>query len=213
MIFYRPTDGEPPISAVDLSPKTCFIMTQMGNELPPVIADIRNKLKALLKVKGIGIIDAQSRVTGGDYLIKIWQLLISAPIGIAIVHHEMSPETLSNIYYEMGMMVSYGKETLVVKTPDTKIPSDFIRTEYVEYNQTFDRNIKKFITNVFKRAEYFEKLSDQTEKNPLLSIDYLKRAYLITGNENLKLKANEIFLSMDLENRAKNSVENLFMQF
>ena len=52
-------------------------------------------------------------------------------------------------------------------------------------------------------------MANQLEKNPLLSIDYLRRAYLISGDEAHKKKIQMFSDALDLAARAKNSVERL----
>ena len=42
----------------------------------------------------IELIDANESVTGGDFLIKIWKLIISVPLGVAIVTEHMKAKTL-----------------------------------------------------------------------------------------------------------------------
>jgi hypothetical protein len=56
-------------------------------------------------------------------------------------------------------------------------------------------------------------MSQQVEKNPLLAIDYLKRAWLISGENTYKDKAREIFQKAYIKDRAKNSVEMLLVDF
>lgn len=56
-------------------------------------------------------------------------------------------------------------------------------------------------------------MSEQLENNPLLIIDYLRRAYLITGENKIREKAKEVFDGMKVEGRAKNSVEILLASF
>jgi len=34
MIYYNPIDGDPFIRAVDYSPRTCFVMTKLGEPIP-----------------------------------------------------------------------------------------------------------------------------------------------------------------------------------
>lgn len=53
---------------------------------------------------------------------------MGVPLGIAFIHHEMTAKTLSNIFYEVGMLHAYGKECLIIKTQGTEVPSDFVRT-------------------------------------------------------------------------------------
>lgn len=111
-------------------------------------------------------------------------------------------------------MQVYGKETIVVKTPDVRVPSDFIRTEYIEFNNDdFEEKISKFFQTFISLADYYRYCADQLENNPLLAIDYLKRAYLITGERFYKERAWDIFQEASIEGRAKSSVEMLLVDF
>ncbi len=213
MILYRPTDSDITHAKINYRPRTCFIMTQLSKPIPEEIIEIRRKLTELLTKCDINEIDAGSKVTGRDFLLKIWDMIISVPLGIAIIHENMSPQTLSNIFYEIGMMHAYGKETLVIKTKESKVPSDFIRTEYIEYNEDFNQKINSFLDNFFEMPIFFKTAAEQVENNPLLTIDYLRRAFLITGNDDYRLKAKEIFKNSGIIGRAKNSVEMLLVDF
>ena len=44
-------------------------------------------------------------------------------------------------------------------------------------------------------------------------MDYLKRAYLITGEAHLKNKVRAVLKDASLQGRAKNSVESLYSTF
>jgi hypothetical protein len=125
----------------------------------------------------------------------------------------MSPQTLSNIFYELGLMQAYGKEILVIKTKDAIIPSDLVRTEYIEYGSGFQTDLDKYFDTFFSIPGYYEEISELLEQNPLLSIDYLKRAYLIAGDEKYRTKAEFIYDNASIEGRAKNSVEALLIKF
>ena len=89
------------------------------------------------------------------------------------------------------------------------MPSDFARTEYIQFDNGFNRNFDNFLSSVFEQANYYELLADQLEKNPVLALDYLKRAFLIRGDDALKSKATKIVESEGLDQRAANSVELL----
>jgi hypothetical protein len=169
VIYYRPTDGDPLTTPVRTRPRTCFLMTQLGGPVPPILAEIRSALLAALNEHGYRLVDADSLVTGKDFLLKIFEMIVAVPLGIAIIHEQMRPGTLANVFYELGMMQAYGKETLVIRTDG--------------------------------------------ENNPLLAIDYLRRAYLLTGKRSLKRQATRIFDDAQLSNRAKNSVETLLIGF
>ena len=74
-------------------------------------------------------VDASSLVTGKDLLDKIWKIILGAPLGIAVLTKDMPDKTIANIFYELGMMDALGKETLIIKSKDYQIPSDFMRTQ------------------------------------------------------------------------------------
>ena len=188
-------------------------MTKLGRRIPEKVKDIRSILGGILSNRNIKIIDANEVVTGKDFLLKIWHILLGVPLGIAIITKDMSQGTLANIFYEIGIMQAYGKETLLIKTEDTKVPSDLIRTEYVEFADDFEEKMEKYLETILNLPEYYDSVADQLEKNPLLAIDYLRRAWLISGENAFREKAKEIFQEAAIEGRAKNSVEMLLVDF
>jgi hypothetical protein len=213
MIFYSPTDGIPHIGMIEYRPRTCFIMTKLGHPIPREVNIIRSQLAKIFVDYNISLIDANDVITGKDFLLKIWHIILGVPFGIAIITSDLSNKTLANIFYEIGLMQAYGKETLVIKTEGTDVPSDFVRTEYIEFLADFKKKLRKYLNTLLKIVQYYRKMSDQVEKNPLLAIDYLKRAWLISGENAYRQKAKEIFDAAGIEGRAKNSVEMLLIDF
>lgn len=213
MIYYSPIDGNPRITPLRFRPRTCFLMTQLGSPVPSVVVEIRSALKEVLREESYTLVDADSSVTGRDFLLKIWEFVIAVPLGIAILHGEIRPGTIANIFYEMGLMQAYGKETLIIKTPGTQLPSDFVRTEYVEYGSDFEPRLRQFFASLRDRAMYYATAAEQTERNPLLAIDFLRRAYLLTSEPRLRGRAREFFDQAGVRRRAKNSVETLLVNF
>jgi len=195
MILYSPINGEVLTDIFKYMPRHCFLMTQLGGEISPRTIEIRNSLSEELKKYKIELIDANAQTTGGDFLDKIWKQILGVPIGIAILTREMSQTTVANIYYELGLFDSLGKETIVIKTEDFDIPSDSIRTEYIKYNYIFNEKLREFINNVFERKVHYTDMADILSNDPILSFDYIRRAYLISGEQSLKNKAEDIFKS------------------
>ena len=194
MIVYHPFEGDISSSPVIYSPKSCFVMTQLGDDICPQIKRIRNVITRLLKKYNIAELDANSTTTGGDYMTKIWKQTFASPIGIAIISEDLPARTIGNIFYELGLMDSYGKETLVIKTPKCDIPSDLKRTEYINAENRYSRKIESFLNNIQKRADYYELVADQIELgDPVQAIDYKRRAYLITGENRIKSSANRLY--------------------
>ena len=94
-----------------------------------------------------------------------------------------------------------------------KVPSDFIRTEYIEFDEAFSEKFASYFESIMEQADHYEIVADQLERNPVLAIDYLRRAFLITGDKRLRIKAQDVIDAAGLEKRAANSVELLAAAF
>jgi hypothetical protein len=188
-------------------------MSAMGGALPAEVLNAKRRVKTALRAAKFRTVDAASVTTGKDYLLKIWALAVSCPVGIAIVHKGIRPETMANVFYELGWMQAYGRETVVIKIGGLKLPSDLVRTEYINLDARFNRSFDDFLDSLRDRSEYYQTLAGLLQANPLLAIDYLRRAYLLTGDVALRRRAKRIFAASGLDSRALNSVERLMITF
>jgi len=213
MILYSPTDGDALTSKIASYPQNCFLMTRLGGAVSIQAIEMRTEISRICQARNFNVIDARHKVTGRDLLNKIWQLIAGCPVCIAILHEDFPAGTLANIYYELGVAQAMGKETVVVKTPAFEVASDLIRSEYIVFDQNFTENFLLFMDDLAVRAEHYEMMAEQLERNPVLSIDYLKRAFLLTNDSNLKAKALLTLQGANLQDRAKNSVEVLAASF
>lgn len=213
MIVYSPLDGDALTSAIKAQPRHCFLMTRLGKPIPPGVAEMRSSITAVCRGHDYKVIDAASRVTGRDFLLKIWKMIASAPLSVGICHEDISIETQGNIFYELGVAQAMGKETLLVKSRGARVPSDFVRTEYIEFNEHFEASFSAYLEGLHEQADHYEMVAMQLENNPVLAIDYLKRAYLITGDSRLQDLAGTFLVDAGLESRARNSVELLAATF
>jgi len=137
MILYQP-DGSPNITPFKSKPRTCFLITRLGHPMPKQAVKMREAVTRICRKHGYKVIDAAVEVTGRDFLLKIWRLIASTPISIAISHEEFPLPTLMNIYYELGIARTMGKETMIVKSIQAIHPSDLVRDEYIEFNKNFN---------------------------------------------------------------------------
>jgi hypothetical protein len=213
MILYDPTNGDVVTTPTECRPRTCFFMSKVGEDAPPIVSEVRSRLSALLAETEYSLIDATQITTGKDYLRKIWDLIVSVPMGMAFIYRKMPSSTLANVFYEIGMMQALGKDTLVIRESRATIPSDLVRTEYVPYDGRFEDRIRAFLGTCLSSAEYLATVAEQMERNPLLAIDYYWRAFLLTGHEEYCLRTDELLKSGEIGRRAKNSVEYLAAGF
>lgn len=213
MIIYSPLDGDAITSSISSNPRHCFLMTRLGKTIPPGVNEIRKAVTAACKKFDYSVIDASTRVTGRDFLLKIWRQIASAPLAVGVAHEDIPAMSQANIYYELGVAQALGKETVVVKSPGTKVPSDFIRSEYIEFDESFADNFENYLNATLEQAEHYETVADQLDRNPILAVDYLRRAFLITGDNRLRTKAKDVIKEAGLVERAANSVELLAATF
>lgn len=213
MIIYSPLDSEALTSLVRSRPRHCFLMTQLGGEIHENVQKIRKTVARLCQEVNYDVIDARTQVTGGDFLLKIWKLIASTPFSVAVAHEQTPTSTQLNIYYELGVAQALGKETLLVKSPAAEVPSDLVRTEYVVFDKDFDTRFRQYLSSLQVQADHYELLADILERNPVLALDYLKRAFLITGDNRLRESARALIGKEGLDARAKNSVERLAAAF
>ena len=213
MIVYRLTDGDAHTVPIATRCRTCFLMTQLGGSIPPELATIRERVEAEFGGAGFDVVDANSFTTGRDFLHKIWEVIVAVPVGIALLHQDIAPKTLANIFYEIGLMQALGKETLVVKAPGTDVPSDFVRTEYVTADDQLETKLARYIDYLGDQEAHYGQMGSLVENNPLLALDYTRRAYLLSGNEEWQEQADEIVRAGDLSERATDSVEMTLASF
>lgn len=213
MIRYNPADSDIYNVPIQYRPKTCFIMCRLRKPIPNDQAEIRIALGKLIKKRGYAEIDAESSIIGKDFLSKIWNMVYQVPIGIAIITRGTSRRTLGNIFYEIGLLEASGKETLVIKTRDTQIPSDFIRTEYIEYDSDFETQINKYFDTITELQQHFNFMAQQLKKDPLLAIDYMRRAYILTGDETYRNGAKKLYSEACKKGMVVSCVQELFVKF
>lgn len=208
MIRYNPTSGEVFLSHINYRPRHCFLVSKLGEPLPDDIKRMRRTFEKYAKDNNITVIDANSITTGKDFLIKICDMIASVPLGVAIISEQLSVPTMCNIYYEIGLLEALGKETLVIKSEHCPIPSDFVRTEYIESGRNVGQKIKGFLSTFFEQADYYAKMADGFKQKPSLAIDYLRRAYLITGKEVYRKEAKKLFTENTFDTQQEAGIEN-----
>lgn len=195
MFCYSITTGDLYAGRICVRPRTCFIMTQIARPLPSSIVNTRRTLRRCLSRVNFDSLDTGYEITGRDFLNKIWDIILSVPLGIGVITDDMTENSIANVFYEIGLMQAIGKETLVIKTPNTKIPSDLVRTEYIEYSRGFTKNFNKYMSKLQEQADYYYDVAEQLSNNPILAIDYMTRAYLITGKEDCQETIKQLAVS------------------
>jgi len=83
-------------------------MTRLGTPVPPQVAQIRKSIAAGCRQFGYKVVDANTSVTGRDFLLKIWRQIAATPLSVAVVHEDIPKATQANIFYEIGVAQALG---------------------------------------------------------------------------------------------------------
>lgn len=139
-----------------------------------------------------------------DYLEKIIQIIRGAGFGVAIFSEFTPAATLANIFFEIGLCSVLGKPVILVKSAEAKPPSDFVRTEWITFEDgnanKLSRDIKKSIKSVGELAKYYEDLGDlamEAEDIDLeLAFERYRQAILIANKQAVRRKIKNILAAL-----------------
>jgi hypothetical protein len=110
--------------------------------------------------------------------------------GVAIFSDATPPRTIANIFFEVGYCLALGKPTFLILAGEDAAPSDFVRSEWIEYRPDKEGEFRGSVRNAFSGMDdYHEYLmglalsaEDAEEMNPEVTFEWFKRAYLLSGS-------------------------------
>ena len=186
-------------------PKSVFLMLQIGKGVSKLEEDMEKSICATLKQKRFNPIKATTVRGHKDYLEKIIQAIRGCGFATAIFSEYTPAPTLANIFFEVALCNLLGKPVIIVKTNESKAPSDFVRTEWVTYTDGKDAQLKKdfsdSVSAIAELANYYEKLGDiamEAEDIDLeLAYERYKQSLLITNKASARKKINAIFSKLN----------------
>jgi len=175
-------------------------MLQLGEGTSKLESDMDEAVYAVLKQKKFSIVKATTERSHKDYLEKIIQLIRGCGFGVAIFSEYTPASTLANIFFEIALCNLLGKPVIIVKSEGAKIPSDFVRTEWVSYsdggNTQLRTDFKKSVDSIIALAKYYEILGDiAMEAGNIdfeLAFERYKQAVLITNKRPVINKSNKL---------------------
>ncbi|WP_417463943.1 hypothetical protein [Kordiimonas sp.] len=191
-ILFSPVTEAPLESARYLFPRSAFLICQQSDVPIADVSMIEIAQRSLTQLE-IDSVDAANFRRTGDYLTKILEQIRGAGFCIAIFSEGTRTKTLANIFLEVGMAYLLGKPVVILKTAQASVPSDLVRSEYIEYNgdadQTLD-SLKNTIRNsVLSAADYMMLLAELAEdaEDPDYELAFHRylQAILFTGDRNI----------------------------
>jgi hypothetical protein len=181
-------------------PRSAFLMLQIGEPISNQEMAIQKQVRAELRARKIEVITAGDVPGTGDYLKKIIDLIRGSGFGIAIFSDLTPARTLANIFFELGVAAILGKPVQLLIAGAAPAPSDFVRTEWLRYDQShkakFAANLKRSLGMIVDGAEYYQKVGKialQADEPDLEeAFERFKQAILIGGNAAAKAGLGEL---------------------
>ena len=192
-----------------LHPGHAFIMRQIGN--PPAVDE---RMAAIVleefRARKVSTKDADASSGGNDFLERILGLIRGTGFTVAIFSHDTRATAMANITLELGFAAMCGKPLVIVKSKEAAAPSDFNRTDWVEYDEKdearFRKKLRQALDTIDDIAGFEESLLDVAlnarSMDCAVAFERANKAFLLTSDERFLSIATEIGKRID---RAGNS--------
>ncbi|HTT80563.1 MAG TPA: hypothetical protein VMF86_12870 [Stellaceae bacterium] len=190
-IVFSPVDGKELDSHYAPRPRHAFLMLHSGDAVSAIEQEMATAVRASLTDLRFIPIAATDIPATGDFLSKIVDLIRGCGFGVAIYSDQTPSRTLGNIFFEIGISHLLGKPVQLLVAGRNPTPSDFVRTEWLPYDQA-DRNasiakLRDSLKAIEQQAEQFFKLGEVMMEADVidyeLAFERFKQAVLISGHE------------------------------
>lgn len=179
--------------------RSAFLICQQS-DVPIADRDMMEVVSATLNSQNINSVDAANFRRTGDYLSKILEQIRGVGFCIAIYSEGTRHKTLANIFLEIGMALLLGKPVVLVKTQQAIVPSDLVRSEYIQYDgddRKLGLELEQTIKNsVLDTADYLCTLAEIAEDADSpdfeLAFQRYSQALLMNGDRELICKLDGI---------------------
>lgn len=181
-------------------PRSVFIMLHSSKDVSGLEAIMDAVVCSCLTRLRHDVKKASRQSGTKDYLEKIIQLIRGCGFGIAIFSESTPASTLANIFFEIGLCGVLGKPVILVKSARAKPPSDFVRTEWIAFQnrdrKKLRRDVEMAIKSIQELASYYESLGDLAldaeEVDLELAFERYRQAILIGNRRPLRMKIKNV---------------------
>lgn len=189
-------------------PRSAFVMLHSGMPVSSLEKTIDSLVcRSLVRLKH-PVKKASAHLGTKDYLDKIIQLIRGCGFGVAIFSEFTPPPTLANIFFEIGLCYVLGKPVIIIKSAGAKPPSDFVRTEWITYqdgdSKKLERDIRHHVQNVREAGRFYENLGDLAlaaeEVDFELAFERYRQAVLIVDEKAIRQKIKRILKALSDKN-------------
>lgn len=182
-----------------LYPKHAFVMRQIG--APPAVDQrMAEIVQEVFVARGVPTKDADASTGGGDFLERILGLIRATGFTVAIFSHETRANAMANITLELGFAAMCGKPLIIVKSKEAKAPSDFTRTDWIEFDPDeegrFRAKLDQALDTIEEAGAFQDFLLDTAMEaksiDCAVALERATKAFLLTSDGSLIDKAERI---------------------
>jgi hypothetical protein len=179
-------------------------MRQIGN--PPAVDECMVEIVLeVLALKRIPTKDADASTGGKDFLERILGLIRGTGFTIAIFSHDTRATAMANITLELSFAAMCGKPLIIVKSKEAAAPSDFTRTDWIDYDlkdeARFRKKLGQALDTISDLAVFEDMLLDVAlgarSIDCAIAFERANKAFLLTREDRFLDKAEEIKRRLD----------------
>jgi hypothetical protein len=179
-------------------------MRQIGNP-PPTDARMAQIVAEVFAERGVPTKDADASTGGPDFLERILGLIRATGFTVAIFSHETRPNAMANITLELGFAAMCGKPYIIAKSKLAAAPSDFTRTDWVDYDEhdedRFRFKLNQSLDTIDDAGPFAEWTLDTAlsvrSVDCAYALERAIKAFLLTGDERVLDKVEEVRQKLD----------------
>lgn len=199
-LLFSPIDQNELINAYTPRPRGAFLMLRLGEGASSAEIEMTEAVREVLKNLNFLPVTASDVRGTADYLTKIVDLIRGCGFGIAIYDNHTPARTMGNIFFEVGVCGVLGKPVQLLLSGDRVTPSDFVRTEWIEYRAGREADLRRDLHASLSRIDelgaYYNKLGliglDAPQADLELAFERFKQAVLISDDAEARGKILEI---------------------
>lgn len=174
-------------------------MRQIGTP-PEIDKRMREIQEEEFTKRGIKSLDAAASTGSKDFLERIVGLIRATGFTVAIFSNKTRPTAVANIMLELGFAAMSGKPLIILKSKRARAPSDFTRTDWINYDELeedeFRTKINQALDTVESTGEFEHRLLQIALQAKSIdcgiATERAIKAFLLTGDSEIIDKADLI---------------------
>jgi hypothetical protein len=126
MLMMRPLFGSP---AFRIQENLCFVLMSFSDDLASIYIEV---IRPVVESKQLICRRADEIYRNGAIMGDVWKSICEARVIIADLTHSNA-----NVFYELGIAHTVGKETILVRQPnEPRVPFDLAHIRHIQYTDS-----------------------------------------------------------------------------